>query len=55
VPHGTRYFAYARPDASLYVVTDDERVLQRLLTHLAGYHPVLQLPSYLRDGDAEDS
>jgi hypothetical protein len=53
VPHGTRYFAYARPDASLYLVTDDDQVLQRLLTHLAGYHPVLQLPSYLRDGDAE--
>ncbi len=53
LPHRTRYFAYIRQDGALYLVTDDEQVLQRLLTHLVEYHPVPQLPSYLRDGDTE--
>lgn len=47
-PHRTRYFAYARQNASLYLVTDEEQVFQQLLNSLITYHPVMELPSYLR-------
>lgn len=50
-PHGTHYFAYARSNASLYLVTYDKQVLQRLLTCLEGYHPLMEIPAYLRDGN----
>ena len=48
MPHGTRYFAYARQNGSLYLVTDKEHVFQKLRTACAAYHPVLELPTYLR-------
>jgi hypothetical protein len=47
-PHGTRYFAYARQNGSLYLITDEENVFQKLMTAFAAYHPVLKLPTYLR-------
>jgi hypothetical protein len=48
VPHGTRCFAYARENASLFLVTDDEEVLQKLQGLLDPYRPVPELPSYLQ-------
>lgn len=53
VPHGTHYFAYVRENASLFLVTDDERVLQRLQTRLEPYRPALELPSYLHGASAD--
>ncbi|HXU19382.1 MAG TPA: hypothetical protein VN788_02230 [Verrucomicrobiae bacterium] len=47
-PHGTRYFAYCRQGTSLYLVTDDEKVFEKLLASLITYHPVSQLPVYLK-------
>lgn len=47
-PHGSRYFAYARQNGSLYLVTDDEEVFQKLLGAFDAYHPVLELPTYLK-------
>jgi hypothetical protein len=47
-PHGTRYFAYARQNGSLYLVTDDEQVFQKLRAACDAYHPVMELPTYLR-------
>lgn len=51
-PHGTRYIAYIRENASLYLVTDDEQVLEKLQACLRGHRPVLDLPSYLQDAPA---
>ena len=48
MPHATRYFAYIRQNASLFLVTDSEQVSEKLMTFLRSYHPVLELPSYLR-------
>jgi hypothetical protein len=53
MPHGTRYIAYARQNASLFLVTDGEPALQKLMTSLEPYHPVLELPAYLRGENAE--
>jgi hypothetical protein len=47
MPYGTRYFAFARENSSMFLVTDDEQVLQKLLLSLDSYRPVLELPSYL--------
>jgi hypothetical protein len=51
-PHGTRYFAYARQNSSLFLVTDNEQVLQKLQQSLEPYQPVLELPSYLKGAPA---
>jgi hypothetical protein len=51
-PHGTRYIAYVRQNASLFLITDNEQVLQKLQTFLETYHPVLELPSYLQGAPA---
>jgi hypothetical protein len=48
MPHGTRYFAYARRNGSLFLVTDQEEVSQKLLAFFEKRHPVPELPSYLR-------
>lgn len=52
MPYGTRYFAFVRENASVFLVTDKEQVLQKLLALLEAYHPVLELPSYLQGAPA---
>jgi hypothetical protein len=52
-PHSSRYFAYARQNRSLYLVSDDEQVFNRLLSALSSYSPVLELPTYLRSAFPE--
>jgi hypothetical protein len=49
MPHGTRYFAYIRQNSSVFLVTDDRQVLQKLQASLEPYHPVSELPSYLAE------
>jgi hypothetical protein len=46
-PHATRYFAYARRNGSLFLVTDEEQVLRRLTAATEQYRPVPELPTYL--------
>lgn len=52
MPHGTRYFGYLRENASIYLITDDEQVSQKLQASLQGYRPVLELPTYLQGAPA---
>jgi hypothetical protein len=49
MPHRTRYFAYARPNGSLFLVTDEEEISHKLLAFFEYLHPVVELPSYLKD------
>lgn len=51
-PHGTRYFAYARQNSSLFLVTDKEPVLQKLRASLDPYRPASELPAYLQNAPA---
>jgi hypothetical protein len=46
-PHGTRHFVYARGNGSLFAVTDEQQILEKLMTSLASYRPILELPAYL--------
>jgi hypothetical protein len=46
-PHATRYFAYARGNGSLFLVTHEELVLRRLTAAMERYRPVPELPTYL--------
>jgi hypothetical protein len=50
VPRGTRYFAYARNNGFLYLVTDEEHTHSRLLSHLAYWKPSSEVPSYVTGG-----
>jgi hypothetical protein len=52
-PHGTRYFAYCRQNASLYLVTDDEQVFEKLLASLITHHPISELPTYLKSAQGD--
>jgi hypothetical protein len=47
MPHGTKYFAYVRQDGLLFLVTEEDQILQKLHTILEPHHPVAELPSYL--------
>lgn len=49
MPNGTRYFAYIRQNGSLFLVTEEAQVLEKLNIALRAYSPVPELPGYMRD------
>ena len=51
MPHGTRYFAFIRRNNSIFLLTDEKEVFQKLLSFFEDRRPAVELPlSARREG-----